>query len=127
MRSVTFVDRISIDYSGNIAQNALCLGDVDNDGCHELVAGTDQGEMIVVKGDSGRVWKRSSDLGFVMAVGIGDLLNQGRNVVVVVSGCGLLSVFDFHNEGAEEESYIGRNGQPRSFYFAFYIYPCKYT
>jgi len=99
MRSVTFVDRLTLEVSGNIAQNAVCLGDVDNDGGHELVVGNEEGELLVFKGSSSKVWKRCSDLGFITAIGIGDLLNQGSNVLVVVSGCGLVSIFDFAHQG----------------------------
>lgn len=31
MRSVVFVEKIELDFSGNIFANALVLGDVDND------------------------------------------------------------------------------------------------
>ena len=31
MRTVVFVERQELEYSGNLAPNALALGDVDND------------------------------------------------------------------------------------------------
>lgn len=44
MRSVTFVDRLTLEVSGAIAQNGVCLGDVTGDGDHELVIGNDTGQ-----------------------------------------------------------------------------------
>ena len=53
MRSVTFVDRCTLEVSGAIAQNGVCLGDVNGDGDHELVVGNDAGDLYVFKGSSG--------------------------------------------------------------------------
>ena len=50
-------------------QHGLCLGDVTGDGDHELVVGTDGGELLVFKGSGGEVWRRGQDLGFITAVG----------------------------------------------------------
>ena len=52
-------------------------------------------------------WRKCSELGFICAVGVGDLLNVGHPVIVVVSGCGWLNVLDVHQEtgpsGGEQE------------------------
>ena len=69
MRSVTFVDRLTLEVTGAIAQNGVCLGDVNGDGDHELVVGNDAGELF---GD--KVWRKCSDPGFITAVGVGDLV-----------------------------------------------------
>ena len=84
MRSVTFVSRLSLSISGDVAQvltllvtndvhypcqHGLCLGDVTGDGDHELVVGTDGGELLVFRGAGGEVWRRGQDLGFITAVG----------------------------------------------------------
>jgi len=98
MRSVTFVDRLTLDISGDIAQHAISLGDVTGDGDHELVVGTDTGELFVFKGGSGVIWRKCSDLGFISAVGVGDLLSLGHSVIVVVSGCGWLNILDLFGD-----------------------------
>merc|ERR1719239_1311164 len=98
MRSVTFVSRLSLNISGDVAQHGLCLGDVTGDGDHELVVGTDGGDLLVFKGAGAQVWRRGQDMGFITAVGMGDLLNIGHTVVVVVSGCGWLNILDLHND-----------------------------
>ena len=53
---------------------------------------------VLSAGDSGVAWRKCSDLGFICAVGVGDLLNVGHPVIVVVSGCGWLNVLDVHQE-----------------------------
>ena len=72
MRSVTFLDRLTLGVTGAIAQNGVCLGDVNGDGDHELVVGNDAGDLLVFKGSSGKVWRKCSDLGFITAVGVGN-------------------------------------------------------
>jgi hypothetical protein len=94
MRAVTFVDRLTLEVEGTVAQHGVCLGDVDSDGQHELVVGTEAGELLVFKGASGTAWLRCSDLGFITALAIGDLLGLGHSVLVVASGCGWLHIFD---------------------------------
>ena len=61
MRSVCFVDRIELEFEGNVLQNAVCLGDVDNDGKSELVVGGVKGELCVFKED--KLWQSISGLG----------------------------------------------------------------
>ena len=78
MRSVTFVSRLSLSIPGDVAQHGLCLGDVTGDGEHELVVGTDTGDLLVYKGGGGQVWRRCGDLGFITAVG--ELTNIKTNL-----------------------------------------------
>jgi len=103
MRSVTFVQRISIELNGSVAQNAVLLADVDNDDEFELIIGTMEGDLNIYKGASGEVWKRCSNLGLITAIGVGDLLNKGRNVLVLATGCGWLYIFDFLEPTDEED------------------------
>jgi len=93
MRAVTFVSRLTLEVAGTVAQNAVYLGDVDSDGAHELVVGTEGGDLLVFKGTGAQAWRRCSGLGFITAIGVGDLLNRGSNVLVVVSGCGWVNIF----------------------------------
>ena len=39
------------------------------DGDHELVVGTDGGDLLVFKGAGDQVWRRGQDMGFITAVG----------------------------------------------------------
>lgn len=103
MNSISFVDRLTLDFKGNVAQNALCLGDVDNDGEYELSVGNSLGQLAIYKGTT-KPWKYCKDLGHISAVACGDLLNLGRNILVVVSVDGFCQVFDFHVEWDGGES-----------------------
>lgn len=83
-------------------QNAVCLGDVDNDGDHELVIGNFDGDLAVFKGNDPQPWKKCTGLGQISAVRIGDLNNEGRNVLVVLTADGWCYVFDFNKEYEDE-------------------------
>merc|ERR1719278_375083 len=96
MRSTSFVDRLTLEIGGDIAKHGVCLGDVNSDGDYELVVGTDNGDLLIFKGNSGVPWRKCSGLGFICAVGVGDLLNVGQPVIVVVSGCGWLNILNVH-------------------------------
>ena len=49
MRSVTFVDRLTLDICGEVAQHGVCLADVTGDGDSELVVATDIGDLFIYK------------------------------------------------------------------------------
>ena len=49
MRSVTFVDRLTLDICGEVAQHGVCLADVTGDGDSELVVATDIGDLYIYK------------------------------------------------------------------------------
>ena len=64
MRSVTFVDRLTLEVTigfnsttfkmpaqveGTVAQNGICLGDISGDGNHELIVGNEAGELFIFK------------------------------------------------------------------------------
>lgn len=98
MRVASFVNHLEFEFEGNIAQNAICLGDVDNDGLNELVVGNENGDLAVFKGENSRPVRVASDLGLISAVAVGDLFNNGRNALVVVTGCGYCYVYDFEDD-----------------------------
>jgi len=98
MRSVTFVDRLTLEVEGTVAQNGICLGDISGDGNHELIVGNEAGELFIFKGSRVMPWLRCTDLGFITAIGVGDLLGLGHSVLVVASGCGWLNIFDLSEE-----------------------------
>uniref|UniRef100_A0A5F9D247 Integrin alpha FG-GAP repeat containing 2 n=1 Tax=Oryctolagus cuniculus TaxID=9986 RepID=A0A5F9D247_RABIT len=62
MRSVSYVQRVALDFSGSLFPHAICLGDVDND--------------------------------TLTCVGVGDVCNKGKNLVVAVSAEGWFHLFD---------------------------------
>ncbi|XP_076064601.1 KICSTOR complex protein ITFG2-like [Oratosquilla oratoria] len=104
MRVVAYVEHLEFEFEGNIVKNAICLGDVDNDGQNELVVGSENGNLALFKGENKRPIRTASDLGMVTAIAVGDLLNVGRNVLVVVTGCGYVYIYDFEGDVSEGSS-----------------------
>lgn len=49
MRAISLVKKIEFEFAGNVSRNALTLGDVDNDGCIELIIGNNEGEVAIFK------------------------------------------------------------------------------
>ena len=113
-RSAPFVDRLSIPYSGNVTNNAICLGDCDNDGCFELCVGNSQGDLSIFRGLNEEPWKKYSNLGHIVTVSCGDLLNRGRNVISVISADGHFRIFDLQQEQQQhsEEAGVSKTIKP---------------
>ncbi|CAG7833710.1 unnamed protein product [Allacma fusca] len=96
MRTLSLVDCIELKFSGNILKNAICFGDCDNDGLNELILGNSSGELAIFRDE--RCICASSELGTIAALAVGDLLNIGRNVLVVVNIEGWCHIFDVETE-----------------------------
>lgn len=95
MRSLSYVQRVELDFSGSLFPHAVCLGDADNDTLNELVVGDTSGKLYVYKNDEGKPWITRSCRGMVTCVGVGDVCNKGKNLVVSVSAEGWFHLFDF--------------------------------
>ncbi|XP_062591887.1 KICSTOR complex protein ITFG2-like [Saccostrea cucullata] len=115
-RNVSFVERIELDFSGNLFNHAIVLGDVDNDQGHELVVGNTDGELAIFKGTSRSPWKRCSGLGMITCIGVGDVFNKGKNVLVVLTAEGWCNIFDIKSEPAtdttKDPDTVGENITP---------------
>lgn len=96
MRTLSLVDCLELKFTGSILKEALCFGDVDNDGVSEFVVGNSDGELFIFKFD--KCICRAFDLGCIAAVAVGDLLNIGRNFTVVITTEGYCHVFDVEDE-----------------------------
>nr|KAF6452607.1 integrin alpha FG-GAP repeat containing 2 [Molossus molossus] len=94
MRSVSYVQRVALEFSGSLFPHAICLGDVDNDTLNELVVGDTSGKLSVYKNDDSRPWLTCSCQGMLTCVGVGDVCNRGKNLVVAVSAEGWFHLFD---------------------------------
>ncbi|XP_004596394.2 KICSTOR complex protein ITFG2 isoform X1 [Ochotona princeps] len=94
MRSVSYVQRVALDFSGSLFPHAICLGDVDNDALNELVVGDTSGKLSVYKKDDSRPWLTCSCQGMLTSVAVGDVCNKGKNFVVAVSAEGWFHLFD---------------------------------
>lgn len=94
MRSVSYVQRVALEFSGSLFPHAICLGDVDNDTLNELVVGDTNGKLYVYKNDDSRPWFTCTCQGMLTCVGVGDICNKGKNLVVAVSAEGWFHLCD---------------------------------
>ncbi|KAL1916475.1 uncharacterized protein VTP21DRAFT_5666 [Calcarisporiella thermophila] len=99
MRTISLVNRLKWQWTGNMNPQAIAIGDVDNDGDNEFVVGNLNGEMGVFKGESatGTPWLVCRDLGTITSIAVGDVLNHGKNSIVCISAEGFAHIFDIPN------------------------------
>ncbi|KAL7976417.1 hypothetical protein Chor_015481, partial [Crotalus horridus] len=94
MRSVSYVRRVALDFGGSLFPRAVSLGDADNDALNELVVGDTNGKLFVYKNDDSQPWTVRSCQGMLTCVGVGDVCNKKKNLVVAVSAEGWFHLFD---------------------------------
>ncbi|XP_061523733.1 KICSTOR complex protein ITFG2 isoform X1 [Phycodurus eques] len=94
MRSLNYVQRVSLDFTGTLFPHAICLGDADNDTLNELVVGDTSGKLHVYKNDDSKAWITRSCVGTLTCVAVGDVRNKGKNFVVAVGAEGWFHLFD---------------------------------
>ncbi|KAM3831894.1 KICSTOR complex protein ITFG2 isoform 2-T3 [Vipera latastei] len=94
MRSVSYVRRLALDFGGSLFPRAVSLGDADNDALNELVVGDTNGKLFVYKNDDSQPWIVRSCQGMLTCVGVGDICNKKKNLVVAVSAEGWFHLFD---------------------------------
>ncbi|CAI5783607.1 Hypothetical predicted protein [Podarcis lilfordi] len=94
MRSVSYVRRVTLEFGGSLFPRAVCLGDADNDALNELVVGDTSGKLFIYKSDESKPWNVRLCQGMLTCVGVGDVCNKGKNVVVAVSAEGWFHLFD---------------------------------
>ncbi|NWI12794.1 ITFG2 protein, partial [Crypturellus soui] len=94
MRSVSYVQCVALEFGGSLFPHAICLGDADNDTLNELVVGDTNGKLYVYKNDDSKPWTVRSCQGMLTCVGVGDVCNKGKNLVVAVSAEGWFHLFD---------------------------------
>eukprot|EP01124_Arcella_intermedia_P024740 TRINITY_DN4243_c0_g1_i2.p1 TRINITY_DN4243_c0_g1~~TRINITY_DN4243_c0_g1_i2.p1 ORF type:complete len:359 (-),score=60.86 TRINITY_DN4243_c0_g1_i2:460-1536(-) len=75
-------------------QNAVVLGDVDNDNDIELAVGCLSGELAIFKGSKENPWKYCDHLGTINCIVVGNLRNEKKNSLVVLTGEGYCFLFD---------------------------------
>ncbi|XP_042722362.1 KICSTOR complex protein ITFG2 [Lagopus leucura] len=123
MRSVSYVQRVALEFCGSLFPHAICLGDADNDTLNELVVGDTNGKLYVYKNDDSKPWTVRSCQGMLTCVGVGDVCNKGKNLAVAVSAEGWFHLFDLtspskhpdasgHHELAEEQKLVFKQHIP---------------
>ncbi|XP_018603594.1 KICSTOR complex protein ITFG2 isoform X2 [Scleropages formosus] len=104
MRSVSYVQRVSLDFPGSLFPHAICLGDVDNDSLNELVVGDTSGKLHVYKSEESKPWLSRTCVGMVTCVGVGDVCNRGKNLTVAVGAEGWFHLFDLTTSATKLDS-----------------------
>uniref|UniRef100_UPI00358E0EF8 KICSTOR complex protein ITFG2 isoform X3 n=1 Tax=Myxine glutinosa TaxID=7769 RepID=UPI00358E0EF8 len=94
MRSVCFVERLLLNYSGSLFPEAVRLADVDGDGLNELLVGDTSGKLNIYKHDGTKPFYSCSSLGMITCVGVGDVCNKGKDIIVCLSGEGWCYLFE---------------------------------
>eukprot|EP00117_Sycon_ciliatum_P046615 scpid49581/ scgid33366/ Integrin-alpha FG-GAP repeat-containing protein 2 len=95
MRYVSFVNRLELKVPGNVLAQALCLGDVDNDGLNELAVGNVSGSLFIFKGITSRhPLCIAEGLGLITCIGVGDVFSRQQNHLLCVNAEGQLYGFD---------------------------------
>ncbi|KAL4225477.1 integrin alpha FG-GAP repeat-containing protein 2 [Mactra antiquata] len=97
-RTVSFVERVEVEFCGNVFNEAIVLGDFDNDKGNELAVGNVDGLLSVFKGRGHKPWRKCSNLGMITCVGVGDLFNRGKNNLYCLTAEGWFYVFDVKND-----------------------------
>ncbi|EEC10228.1 integrin alpha repeat domain-containing protein, putative, partial [Ixodes scapularis] len=103
MRAVSFLDKVEYEFVGNFLQDAICLGDADNDKGIELVAANLHGDLAVFKYRQSRPWATASDLGAVASIVVGEITNDSQNKIVSISCDGWCNIFALQSDATEEE------------------------
>ncbi|XP_063412681.1 KICSTOR complex protein ITFG2-like [Mytilus trossulus] len=103
-RTVSFVERIEVDFVGNLFNQAILLGDVDNDQANELIVGNTEGDLHIFRGTFSSPWRKCSDLGMLTCIGIGDVCNKGKNTLLALTAEGWCYLFEVVAEVKKDES-----------------------
>ncbi|CAH0547712.1 unnamed protein product [Brassicogethes aeneus] len=102
MRAISLVNRIEFEFTGNVVRNALCLGDIDNDGCIELIIGNETGDIAIFKGkDKVQVISKHT---LICCVAVGDILNQNKNSLVVITADGWCYIYEVPTKDLSESN-----------------------
>uniref|UniRef100_A0A8D0EE66 Integrin alpha FG-GAP repeat containing 2 n=1 Tax=Salvator merianae TaxID=96440 RepID=A0A8D0EE66_SALMN len=104
MRSVSYVQRVTLEFSGSLFPHAICLGDADNDTLNELVVGDTSGKLFMYKNDESKPWTVRSCQGMLTCIGVGDVCNKGKNFAVAVSAEGWFHLFDFTSSSKHQDA-----------------------
>ncbi|KAK7891815.1 hypothetical protein WMY93_023778 [Mugilogobius chulae] len=117
MRSLNYVQRVSLDFTGTLFPHAICLGDADNDSLNELVVGDTSGKLLVYKYDDSKPFITRICVGMLTCVAIGDVCNKGKNFVVAVGAEGWFHLFDLTatckaDSASQHESLFSEDQRP---------------
>jgi len=105
MRNLSLTPSHRFEFSGNVEQTALILGDVDNDNDYELVIANISGTLAIFKGiNSSKAFRIASNLGSISCITVADVLNIGKNLIVCITLEGSCHLFEIINESPNKGS-----------------------
>ncbi|KFZ52231.1 Integrin-alpha FG-GAP repeat-containing protein 2, partial [Podiceps cristatus] len=76
---------------------------------NELVVGDTNGKLYVYKNDDSKPWVVRSCQGMLTCVGVGDVCNKGKNLVVAVSAEGWFHLFDLTSPTSKHSDASGHH------------------
>ncbi|CAG5134568.1 unnamed protein product [Candidula unifasciata] len=94
MRTVSFVERIEVEFHGNVISQAMVLADVDNDMANELVVGNIDGQVAIFKGMSPQPWRKMAVSGMLTCLAVGEIHLPKKNSLVCMTAEGWCYVYD---------------------------------
>ncbi|BFZ15765.1 hypothetical protein BsWGS_18804 [Bradybaena similaris] len=94
MRTVSFVERVEVEFHGNVISQAMVLADVDNDMANELVVGNIDGHVAVFKGTSPQPWRKMAVSGMLTCLAVGEIHLPKKNSLVCMTAEGRCYVYD---------------------------------
>uniref|UniRef100_A0A6Q2ZPB3 Integrin alpha FG-GAP repeat containing 2 n=1 Tax=Esox lucius TaxID=8010 RepID=A0A6Q2ZPB3_ESOLU len=97
MRSLSYVQRVSLDFTGTLFPHAICIGDADNDSLNEIIVGDTSGKLHVYKNDDSKPYMTRTCRGMVSGFTITNysfVLLTHQNFVVAVGAEGWFHLFD---------------------------------
>ncbi|CAH3155709.1 unnamed protein product [Porites lobata] len=101
-RCVSFVENLQLEISDSLFNESILLADVDNDDDYELVVGQINGDLLIFKGSSQKPWRTCRKLGMITCVGVGDLWNQGENLLFCITAEGWCHMFYIRTCSSED-------------------------
>jgi hypothetical protein len=94
MRTVSFVERIEVEFHGNVISQAMVLADVDNDMTNELVVGNIDGLVAIFKGISPHPWRKITVSGMLTCLAVGEVHIPRKNSLVCMTAEGWCCIYD---------------------------------
>lgn len=101
-RCVSFVENLQLEISDSLFNESILLADVDNDDDYELVVGQINGDLLIFKGSSEKPWRTCRKLGMITCVGVGDVWNQGENLLFCITAEGWCHMFYIRTSSSED-------------------------
>ncbi|XP_013065637.2 KICSTOR complex protein ITFG2-like [Biomphalaria glabrata] len=102
MRTVSFVERIEVEFHGNIMTQTMVLADVDNDMANELIVGNIDGFVAIFKGESAQPWKKTTVNGMLTCLAVGKVHLSNKNSLVCMTAEGWCYIYNINSDSSSQ-------------------------